>query len=381
MASLREHFGEDASLDAATTRSLAAWLVGNAAETFDTESANRFRVVAPDDPYRITATPYWVRKHAGIPPDVFARKSVRSKVNCHACHRDAESGRYDDQAIAIPRGVEDMKLIARDHGHDCRSSACWPAQVSYADPRRDAILAELLAQAKKDEAGFTRFSAERGAAFYKATHQGGKQGRPPARPVTAIRPLDKGKTRAGKDIEPMAVSKNPARYTDQDNVEKWFTPQLQRRSRAGLYGQGEGRLHHLHDGAVMLHEDRELRTCARGIVRRCCCMTAVAMRPRRGRTSASRRSRTRWSRRNAGAATWRSRPSFCRGVRGRSSSRRCPITSGRMRASARPSARPCSTISSPMPRMARRRAARGGSLARASPRRRHRSASRRCRAG
>ena len=86
----------------ATTRSLAVWLVSNAAETFDTESANRFRVVAPDDPYRITSTPYWVRKHAGIPPDVFARKSVGGKVNCHACHRDAESGRYDDQAIAIP---------------------------------------------------------------------------------------------------------------------------------------------------------------------------------------------------------------------------------------------------------------------------------------
>jgi hypothetical protein len=76
--------------------------VENAAETFDTESANRFRVVAPDAPYRISSTPYWIRKHASVPPDVFVRKNVRSKVNCNACHRDAESGRYDDQAIAIP---------------------------------------------------------------------------------------------------------------------------------------------------------------------------------------------------------------------------------------------------------------------------------------
>ena len=102
ITSLREHFGEDASLDDRIARSLAAWLVENAAETFDTESANRFRIVALEDPYRITSTPYWVRKHASIPPGVFARKSVVSKVNCHACHRDAESGRYDDQAIAIP---------------------------------------------------------------------------------------------------------------------------------------------------------------------------------------------------------------------------------------------------------------------------------------
>jgi cytochrome b len=103
MIGLREHFGEDASLDDSTTKALASWLVENAAETFDTESAHRFRVVAPDDPYRISATPYWVRKHASIPADVFARPSIRSRVNCHACHRDAESGRYDDQAIAVPK--------------------------------------------------------------------------------------------------------------------------------------------------------------------------------------------------------------------------------------------------------------------------------------
>jgi cytochrome b len=102
MASLGEHFGEDASLDDPTSRQLAAWLVDNAAETFDTESANRFRVVAPEDPYRVSSTPYWVRKHASIPPEIFRRRSVQSKVNCSACHRDAASGRFDDQAIAIP---------------------------------------------------------------------------------------------------------------------------------------------------------------------------------------------------------------------------------------------------------------------------------------
>jgi cytochrome b len=102
MTNLDDHFGENASLDAATTRSLASWLVSNAAETFDTESANRLRVVAPDDPYRITSAPYWARKHADISPQVFSRKSIGGKVKCHRCHRDAETGRYDDQAIAIP---------------------------------------------------------------------------------------------------------------------------------------------------------------------------------------------------------------------------------------------------------------------------------------
>jgi hypothetical protein len=97
--------------------------------------------------------------------------------------------------------------------------------VSSADPRRDAILAELLAQARKDEAGFTQFVAERGAAFYRATHPGGKQGS--CTSCHGNSPLDKGKTRAGKDIEPMAVSKTPARYTDRDTVEKWFARNCQ----------------------------------------------------------------------------------------------------------------------------------------------------------
>jgi hypothetical protein len=102
MTDLRDHFGEDASLDGATTRGLTVWLVSNAAETFDTESANRLRTVAGEEPYRITAAPYWVRKHAAIPAGVFTRKRIGGKFNCNACHRDAASGRYDDQAIAIP---------------------------------------------------------------------------------------------------------------------------------------------------------------------------------------------------------------------------------------------------------------------------------------
>ena len=96
------------------------------------------------------------------------------------------------------------------------------ASPSYADPRRDAILGELLAQAKKDGPGFAGFSAERGAAFYKATQKGGKPGTASCTSCHGSSPQEKGKTRAGKDIEPMAVSKDPGRYNDRDNVEKWF---------------------------------------------------------------------------------------------------------------------------------------------------------------
>ena len=97
------------------------------------------------------------------------------------------------------------------------------AERVCADSRRDAVLAELLAQAQKDEPGFSRFSAERGAAFFRATHKGGKQGTASCTSCHGSTPKDKGQTRAGKAIEPMAVSKNPARYTNKDDVEKWFT--------------------------------------------------------------------------------------------------------------------------------------------------------------
>jgi cytochrome b len=103
LSSLDDHFGEDARLPAETARALATWIVANSAETFDTESASRFRNVSADEPSRITATPYWTLKHARVRPEVFRRASIRSKVNCSRCHRDAVSGRYDDQQIDIPK--------------------------------------------------------------------------------------------------------------------------------------------------------------------------------------------------------------------------------------------------------------------------------------
>jgi cytochrome b len=103
MAGLEDHFGEDAALDSASAQKIGQWLSENAGETWDTEAANRFRVLAPDQPMHITATPYWIAKHEDLTAAVFKRKAVGSKINCIACHRDARSGRFDDQAIDIPR--------------------------------------------------------------------------------------------------------------------------------------------------------------------------------------------------------------------------------------------------------------------------------------
>lgn len=96
------HFGENASLEQPVTRSLAAYLAANSAEHWDTQAANR--LVKPDarEPLRITATDGWKRLHRRVPAAVFERNSVGGSLNCSRCHRDAEAGRFDPRAIAIP---------------------------------------------------------------------------------------------------------------------------------------------------------------------------------------------------------------------------------------------------------------------------------------
>jgi hypothetical protein len=96
------------------------------------------------------------------------------------------------------------------------------ATLAAANAARDAILTNLNAQAKAADAAFTGFSAPRGAAFYAATHPGGKPDTPSCTTCHSPAPHQPGKTRAGKDIAPMAVSKTLDRYTDPAKVEKWF---------------------------------------------------------------------------------------------------------------------------------------------------------------
>lgn len=102
MAGLDDHFGEDAGLDETARRQIAAYLDSFASEAWDTEAANRLRTVDPTDPTRITAAPFWKRTHRGIGPTVFRTAPVRGTGNCAGCHRDAASGRFDDQMIAPP---------------------------------------------------------------------------------------------------------------------------------------------------------------------------------------------------------------------------------------------------------------------------------------
>lgn len=104
MSGLADHFGDNAELDADTTRDLTDWLTANAAEArTHRKSAKILRSVRGATPLRASTTPYLLGKHDEIRDSVYQRKSVTSRANCGACHKNAERWDFDDDDVRIPR--------------------------------------------------------------------------------------------------------------------------------------------------------------------------------------------------------------------------------------------------------------------------------------
>jgi cytochrome c553 len=77
-------------------------------------------------------------------------------------------------------------------------------------------------EAKASDPGFSGFSAERGEHLFRTKFSTGKPDTPSCTTCHTADATKTGQTRAGKDIEPMAASANPNRYSDQAKTEKWF---------------------------------------------------------------------------------------------------------------------------------------------------------------
>jgi cytochrome b len=102
MDGLPNHFGEDATLEPVVMSPIRAYLTMNAAEKWDTRAAQELQGSNPLDPLRLTATPFWIRMHQGIPESVFKSRAVGAKGACEKCHSDASTGRFDPQDIHVP---------------------------------------------------------------------------------------------------------------------------------------------------------------------------------------------------------------------------------------------------------------------------------------
>ncbi len=95
MTGLANHYGTDASIDEATVRDITKWLH----QTGGTYK----RVVATSKEDRITTTPWFIKKHREVKPNVFKRTSIKSAANCAACHTKAAEGNFDEDFVRTPK--------------------------------------------------------------------------------------------------------------------------------------------------------------------------------------------------------------------------------------------------------------------------------------
>lgn len=99
---LKNHFGENAELDASTRESIQEYAVNNAAET---SWYKRSRKITNNNnaPLRITELRYIARVHEDIPANMIkGNKDVKSLSMCNACHTQAAKGVFDSDTVNIP---------------------------------------------------------------------------------------------------------------------------------------------------------------------------------------------------------------------------------------------------------------------------------------
>lgn len=95
MRGLPNHFGTDASLDAASVKQISMWLAQHAATSKTGQAA------VPED--RVTRSAWFQREHHEISPRTWQLPRVKSASNCLACHVRANQGVFDEHEIRIPR--------------------------------------------------------------------------------------------------------------------------------------------------------------------------------------------------------------------------------------------------------------------------------------
>jgi cytochrome b len=105
------HFAEDLFLEPEAIDDIEKFLVENAAEQAPTEAAWKIdqSIAKTKVPLRITESQYWLDKHQWITSQVWDDPIVNGKVNCMACHLDADEGTFEDAAMRIP--VENSSII------------------------------------------------------------------------------------------------------------------------------------------------------------------------------------------------------------------------------------------------------------------------------
>lgn len=105
MGGLKDHFGENATVDPATADKVTRFLVENAADQTASRRSQKIAnsIAADATPLRITETNYFKRQHHEVSSKVWRRKSVGGPSNCAACHSRAEAGVFSEDEVRVPR--------------------------------------------------------------------------------------------------------------------------------------------------------------------------------------------------------------------------------------------------------------------------------------
>jgi hypothetical protein len=104
MDGLDDHFGEDASLEAAVRTEVLTYLLAHAADVDGSEAGRKFLrgIDLKKPPSRISETPYFIKEHRKIKAATWRHAKVGSKSNCIACHTGAAKGNYDEDQVRLP---------------------------------------------------------------------------------------------------------------------------------------------------------------------------------------------------------------------------------------------------------------------------------------
>jgi len=99
LSNLSNHFGEDASVDAAVLPKIIAHHVSNAGDVINSRGARKWREgLDPNEaPEKITSAPRFTRKHSDSDfKRMWDKFKVKSNADCVACHKQAQQGIFED---------------------------------------------------------------------------------------------------------------------------------------------------------------------------------------------------------------------------------------------------------------------------------------------
>ncbi len=108
MGNLKNHFGDDASLDEKSRVEILNFLVKNSSENSTHQVALKISKSIESEKFTIiamTKTAYWKAKHKHIDSKVFLSQDVKNRANCAACHKDIEKGMMENDLIGLPKGL------------------------------------------------------------------------------------------------------------------------------------------------------------------------------------------------------------------------------------------------------------------------------------